>query len=87
MSFDLGAEIGLRRFHVDLAENWIERLIDTRGFHGKGLLFYLYSDSSALLTRAVILTQIKQHCLYFYDPPIPHLLLLAQPRISFRSGL
>lgn len=33
----------LRRFHVDLAENWIERLIDTRGFHGKGLLFSLHS--------------------------------------------
>ena len=33
----------LRRFHVDLAENWFERLIDTRGLHGKGLLFSLYS--------------------------------------------
>ena len=39
-----------RRFHVDLAENWIERLIDTRGSHGKGLLFYLYSAAPVIST-------------------------------------
>ena len=36
------------RFHVDLAENWIERLIDTRGFHGKGLFFSLYSGDDVI---------------------------------------
>ncbi len=33
----------LTRFHGGLDENQVERLFNTNGFHGKGLLFFLYS--------------------------------------------
>ena len=35
-------------------KKWIERLLNTRGFHGKGLLFSLYSDKWGERVHAVL---------------------------------
>ncbi len=47
----------LARFHGGLDENQVERLFNTHGFHGKGLLFFLYSWQA--LPEQLTLRQIK----------------------------
>jgi hypothetical protein len=42
----------LHRFHDGPAENWIERHLITRGFHGKGLLFSLFPAKTPQLAYA-----------------------------------
>jgi len=43
------------RFHRGLDENQVERLFNTHGFHGKGLLFFLYSKHEANYSQLELL--------------------------------
>jgi len=50
----------LARFHGGLDENQVERLFNTHGFHGKGLLFFLYSLLVLLRARDLSLTEVVE---------------------------